>query len=147
MKAIKKEEEIGKQLIAYEKVMEFRSKHPNCYLRDAIISAALSLGTTYDAVRAAYYTHAHRNGDPIARRKNSKAQKQSARARNKKLASNIVIEKQEAVDANLDINIVLASLREARTSLDRVMALVDKMEQENKRNKKVIEGLRYILTN
>lgn len=136
--------DFGKQKAAYVAVKLYRINNPNVFLRDAITAVSKEMNSSYDSVRSAYYTHAHRNGDPIARRKNAKSQAN----RNRK-PSNLVInkipEESKATD-NVDVNVVRTSLRAARISLDNALKTIDTMERQNRKNEEIISSLRSLLS-
>lgn len=127
---------IGKQEAAYNDVKRYKQEN-NCSLKDALIAVANKNKTTVTSVQAAYYNHARRNGEVVRRPKSSST---TAAPPKKTKTTKIKKVKQQSpgLDANLDVNVVRASLESA-------MRAIDYLESENRLNRSIIAGLRDAL--
>lgn len=127
---------IGKQEAAYNDVKRYKQEN-NCSLKDALIAVADKNKTTVTSVQAAYYNHARRNGEVVRR---PKASSTTAAPPKKTKTTKIKKVKQQSpgFDANLDVNVVRASLESA-------MRAIDYLESENRLNRSIIAGLRDAL--
>lgn len=124
---------ISKQKAAYLAVKAYRGANPEAMLIEAVRAVADSTDSTVTSVRSAYYTHAHRNNDPI-RHKHKKARK----------AKVIVIatapEKKPA-NTSIDLNVMIATLQYAA---DKISALEERNQFLENHNRKILDGIKSL---
>ena len=130
---------IGKQEAAYNDVKRYKQEN-NCSLKDALIAVANKNKTTVTSVQAAYYNHARRNGEVVRRPKASSTTAAPPKKTKTTKIKKVKQAKQQSpgFDANLDVNVVRASLESA-------MRAIDYLESENRLNRSIIAGLRDAL--
>jgi hypothetical protein len=124
---------IGKQEAAYNAVKKHRQENPDATLKQAMIVVAKKTKSTNASVQAAYYTHARRNGDAIAAR--------APRNTATKVAppKKTTTKKTKQTSANVDLNVV-------RVSLAKAMDVIQVLEDENNKNREIINDLRHALS-
>lgn len=125
---------IGKQQAAYNAVKNYRQGNPDATLNQAMVVVSKKTKSTTASVRAAYYTHAHRNGDVVAGRTLRNAVTKVAPPKKKTLTT----KKTKQASANVDLNVV-------RISLAKAMDAIQILEDENNKNLEIINGLRHVL--
>lgn len=124
---------IGKQEAAYNAVKKHRQENPDVTLKQAMVVVAKKTKSTNASVQAAYYTHARRNGDALAVRAPRNVATKTAPPKK------TTTKKTKQTSANVDLNVV-------RVSLAKAMDAIQILEDENKKNREIINDLRHALS-
>ena len=124
---------IGKQEAAYNAVKNYRQENPDATLKQAVTIVSNKTKSTTGSVQAAYYTHAHRNGDVVAERALRNATTKVAPPKKAATTKNM-----KQTSAKVDLNVI-------RVSLVNAFDAIQIMEDENNKNLEIINGLRRAL--